>query len=151
MVFGTSGRAQIDLPPSTWIDVSGQDADGHWIPAEGKEVDVLIRDLMQIGVAPDEIFLISPFKTVANRLRRIAESVGGIKVGTVHAVQGKEANVVILVLGGNPSQPGAKKWASEFPNLLNVAVSRAKRRLYVVGDRGNWKRYPYFSDCANLI
>jgi superfamily I DNA and/or RNA helicase len=31
------------------------------------------------------------------------------------------------------------------PNLLNVAVTRAKRHLYVIGNRGTWGNEPYFS------
>jgi superfamily I DNA and/or RNA helicase len=31
------------------------------------------------------------------------------------------------------------------PDLLNVAVTRAKRRLYVIGNRGTWATEPYFN------
>jgi hypothetical protein len=41
-------------------------------------------------------------------------------------------------------RPGAKEWASEKPNLLNVAVSRAKRRLYIIDNREERSEYPNF-------
>ncbi|HXU94578.1 MAG TPA: AAA domain-containing protein [Gallionella sp.] len=151
MVFGTSAREPIDLPESTWIDVVSQESEGHWIPAEGQEVEELIRELIELGIPTNEIFLISPFRVVVRRLLQIADRFGEVKVGTIHTVQGKESEVVILVLGGNPSKPGAKQWASKKPNLLNVAASRAKRRLYVVGNREAWKQYKYFSVCAAII
>jgi hypothetical protein len=61
------------------------------------------------------------------------------RIGTIHTFQGREADTVILVLGApNASQSGARKWAADTRNTLNVAVSRAKQRLYVVGSRGAW-------------
>lgn len=51
--------------------------------------------------------------------------------------------------GGNPSTSGA---ISEFagnvskPNLLNVAVTRAKERIYVVGDLALWRRHSALYD-----
>ena len=49
------------------------------------------------------------------------------RVGTIHTVQGREAEAVIFVLGApNADQTGARAWAGKEPNLLNVAVTRAK-------------------------
>jgi superfamily I DNA and/or RNA helicase len=91
-----------------------------------------------------EVFLIAPFRDVANRLRGYGRAYPGITAGTIHTTQGKEADVVILVLGGDPMRTGDKAWAAQRPNLLNVAVSRAKRRLYVVGNREVWSGLAYF-------
>ena len=69
----------------------------------------------------------------------------------MHTAQGKQADIVILVLGSDPKNHGSRQWASSKPNLLNVAVSRAKRRLYVVGDVKAWSRWPYFSTLAESL
>ena len=67
------------------------------------------------------------------------------RIGTVHTVQGREAEAVILVLGAPaPHQTGARGWAGSRPNLLNVAVTRAKERLYVVGNRELWRQAGLF-------
>lgn len=73
-------------------------------------------------------------------------------VGTVHTVQGREADTVIFLLGApKASQNGARQWAGSPENLLNVAVSRAKRNLYVLGSRGAWMGAGRFSVAAKLL
>jgi superfamily I DNA and/or RNA helicase len=150
MVFGTPPRGAIALPPSRWITVESTESEGHWIPAEGEVVETLIGDLLRQGISADDIFLMSPFRMVAMRLHQIAGRFD-IKAGTIHTAQGKESDVVILVLGGDPRRPRAKQFAWERPNLLNVAVSRAKRRLYVVGNQDAWTQYRYFGVCAAVL
>lgn len=71
------------------------------------------------------------------------------RVGTIHTVQGREADSVILVLGApNMGHHGARSWAAETPNILNVAVSRAKQNLYVIGSRGAWVGIGYARELA---
>jgi superfamily I DNA and/or RNA helicase len=60
-------------------------------------------------------------------------------VGTIHTVQGREVDTVILLLGApKSSQRRARQWAASLPNIVNVAVSRAKQNLYVVGSAAAW-------------
>lgn len=56
---------------------------------------------------------------------------------------------MILVLGSDPARDRARAWAASKPNLINVAVSRARRRLYVIGDRNAWMRHRYFDVLAD--
>ncbi len=61
------------------------------------------------------------------------------RVGTIHTFQGREADTVILLLGApKASQQRARQWAASPPNIINVAVSRAKQNLYVVGSAAAW-------------
>lgn len=153
MVLGK--RAQTStLPPSAWLHVSSRAADGHWVEDEGESLQDLLEVLRGAhGVDPQQIALISPFREVARQLRAIGRRHGiePGKMGTVHTAQGKEAEVVVLVLGGDPQAPGAKAWAASKPNLVNVAVSRARQRLYVVGDRKAWKGHRYFEVLAKHL
>ena len=95
------------------------------------------------------IYIISPFTSVVNRvtwlLKKELSTVNNIQewcrdnIGTVHKFQGKEADEVIFVLGCDDSQSarGAVNWVNS--NIVNVAVTRAKYRLYVIGARDVWK------------
>ena len=45
---------------------------------------------------------------------------------------------------GDPGRPDARATVSQAPGLLNSAVARARRRLYVIGNRETWQTQPYF-------
>jgi superfamily I DNA/RNA helicase len=67
------------------------------------------------------------------------------RIGTVHTFQGKEEDCVIMVLGADSrSKIGAAQWAASKPNLLNVAITRARKRCFIIGDKGLWAKMKYF-------
>jgi superfamily I DNA and/or RNA helicase len=74
-----------------------------------------------------------------------------ITAGTIHTAQGREADIVVIVLGGDPRRTGDKAWAAEKPNLLNVAVSRSRRRLYVIGNHDVWSPHKHFKTLAERL
>jgi AAA domain len=152
MVDGVPGDRHPFPGRNYWYDVQSGVAEGNWIGAEGERLGWLLTQLRERGVPAAGIRVISPFRQVANRAidihRKVFTEVSKEDrekwVGTVHTMQGKEADVVILVLGGNPARPRARAFATGKPNLLNVAVTRARRRLYVIGNHAIWGNAPYF-------
>lgn len=146
------------MGPSRWFNVQGA-AEEKWCPQEGQLVVKLLQQMVHAGVDPD-LYIITPFVIVQDNLRKVIRDSGVLngwtddpwmwtreRVGTVHVVQGREAEAVIFVLGASaPQQTGARNWAGERPNLLNVAVSRAKEALYVVGNRPCWSEAGLFRE-----
>jgi hypothetical protein len=138
---------------TSWFDVRGS-AEEKWCPEEGDHVKNMLLGASEHFGGDPGIFVITPFRIVAERMRRLMESEKerllsfGIadpdewiwnNIGTVHTFQGKEAKGVILLLGApSPMQNGARNWATGNVNLLNVAVSRAKQNFYVVGNKELW-------------
>ena len=62
-------------------------------------------------------------------------------IGTVHTFQGKEASTVILCTAASQvrNKMGGIKWVNSKPNLLNVALTRAKHHFFVIGNQKDWQ------------
>ncbi|WP_010305000.1 DEAD/DEAH box helicase [Kurthia senegalensis] len=139
--------------------VQGKDADSigkaKWLHVEGKAIDKFVKEQAvrlkeeiqkMIEIDPklkDDIYVISPFRNVAKKLENELNEINFVKkkgnkcvnVGTVHTFQGKEAKIVFFVLGADNDSRGAASWAVSEPNLMNVAVTRAKEQFYIIGDK----------------
>ncbi|WP_067178174.1 DEAD/DEAH box helicase [Sulfurospirillum sp. UCH001] len=144
-----------NLPMSQWYDVQSLESSGNWIPDEGKKTQELINDLSTLGITSKELYIISPFKDVIKGLKALFAYSKQVdsknKIGTIHTVQGKEAKVVILVLGSDPNKDNSRTWAASKPNLLNVAATRAKERFYIIGNQRLWGNKQYFKDALALL
>jgi hypothetical protein len=153
------------LGPSKWLDIDGE-AETKWCPAEGDLVVSLLEKLAAAGIIDPDLFIITPFRIVAQEMRRRLERERELlsvlrvdliewphdHIGTIHTVQGREADTVILVLGApKGSQNGARSWVAGTPNIFNVAVSRARKNLYVVGSRGAWSGVGHARELANSL
>ena len=169
MVLATSdGPSPIRdcLGPSAWIDVDAPSTD-KWVETEGKLIAAALSLLCRALPQLPDVYVICPFRVPAARLQSMLFGTPSIlpelsrtdrrewierRVGTVHTFQGKEAEAVILMLGaGRGARAGSRSWASSTPNLLNVAATRAKRVLYVVGNRTEWQSAGVFAVAAEML
>jgi hypothetical protein len=171
----SAGKSPIKsvLGTSRWIDVASTSADDKWCAKEAATVLQLLSQLKENNCEPN-LYIVTPFVVIQNKMREAILSSNILEgwvevekdederkaiyawcykhIGTVHTVQGREAEAVVFVLGASgPGHMGARSWAGKQPNLLNVAVTRAKECLYVVGNRELWKNAGQFSKLHQLL
>lgn len=138
---------------STWFDVNTDAVtliNKHVIK---EEITLLIQKITELrtGGYEGNIYVISPFKSIASYCDSTFKYDRKISCGTIHKFQGKEADIVFLVLGSDPKSSGARNWASQKPNMLNVALTRAKKRFYVIGSKKNWGACNYYDTMLRLL
>lgn len=140
---------------SRYDDIKGSCTIRQFVPQQGVQAIKLIEEYFRSLQNQDEfsLFVITPFKAVASEFRKqvkkglpihIYQQLIG-KIGTVHTFQGKEADVVIFLSGCDESKKGAIYWADSSPNLLNVALTRAKKVFIAIGEKKLYKNTRYFS------
>lgn len=150
----------IDLcKESCWITYDASNIEystgkDRYIQVQGQIAFELIQKLRARNAEFKDIFIITPFTSVAHGFKTYMQSIsddivnwtdkdnksGWLKdnIGTVHTFQGKEAKVVIYMLGcqSDGTANGAIKWVNA--NNVNVAFTRAKEYIYVIGDATKW-------------
>ena len=153
------------LGDSRWLNVEGHKAEVQLVREEiaclQSCLSGFLHDWPQVqtenGWRDASVFIISPFRIVAaegrETLLRLKIDKDRASSGTIHAFQGKEADIVFLVLGSAPGKTGwwSRQWASRKPNILNVAVTRSRSLLYVIGNVRDWKQHDYFNVLAEEI
>lgn len=163
----------VQLPASFWFDVCGIASDKQFVPAQAECLLHLFIWFYNHDRGLPQLFIITPFKRIRKHLRALIQNqdhwIDKIDrnipiptnsdmrrwlhrhIGTVHTFQGKESEKVIFVLGADKEQTGAIRWASSKPNLLNVALTRATDRIYIIGDWDLWANKPFFSQASAML
>jgi DNA replication ATP-dependent helicase Dna2 len=106
---------------------------------------------LRAGVLPSDIGIIAPYNAqvvkILQMLRQVSREhnvdVNDVKVSTVHSFQGQERRVIIVDFTDDNIEPTylTAKW-----QLINVALSRAKEQLIIVGNSEYLMNRDYFSD-----
>jgi very-short-patch-repair endonuclease len=141
-------QPHLDEPAVRWVDVRGATVR----PAKGGainevEAQAVVGEIERLvsGGYSGTIGVVSPFRAQADRIKDlvhereslVARLTGlGFLADTVHRFQGDERDVMIF---SPVVSPGVSDAAIGFlrhnPNLFNVAVSRARAALVVVGNK----------------
>lgn len=148
-----------------WYDCKGKAVSGQYVSEQGELIAELIAKHWQTDGKEPNVFVITPFTKVKEGLKAAVEA--KLKsmeieedkintwtkksIGTVHTFQGKEASIVYFVAGTDADSEGAAQWSCAKPNLLNVAVTRAKKEFYIIADYQRFSTKPYYETFANYI
>lgn len=107
--------------------VEGNHARGH---VNQRQVDAIVSEIIPtLPYKCDDIGIISPYRLQIEALQKALEYKGyqSIQTSTVHKFQGREKDVIILSTVDNEISSFV-----DNPNLMNVAISRAKKQIYVL-------------------
>ncbi|KAJ2448890.1 hypothetical protein EV183_005201 [Coemansia sp. RSA 2336] len=90
------------------------------------------QELIQAGVDGKDIAIISPYNGQVRLLKLMSKKVPGVQIGSVDGFQGGEREAVILSLvRSNPQK--IVGFLDDY-RRINVAITRARRHLCVIGD-----------------
>jgi very-short-patch-repair endonuclease len=117
---------------------------GCYAPDEVDVVVKLVREICIDNQFEGTLGIVTPFRQQANRINdRIYQDIpleirrsAHMIVDTAHGFQGDERDVMVMSLCAGPDIPlGSRSFLRETANLMNVAVSRARAVLHIVGNR----------------
>lgn len=117
--------------------VKGNHARGHF---NQREIDVIVHEVMPEYAGKGSVGIITPYRLQAEEINK---ALGSDIASTVHKYQGRECETIIMSMVDN-----APTEFSDGPNLLNVAISRAKKHLCIVT---NGNEMPQETNLAQLI
>jgi superfamily I DNA and/or RNA helicase len=117
----------------TFVDIKGIKNKNFTNNAEVNICKAIVAELEKINSA-SEIGIITPYKNQKKLLCNQIKS-SNIECGTVHTFQGKGKDIIIisLVVSSIKDKKGLSFVGAE-PNFLNVALTRAKKQLIIVGN-----------------
>ncbi|HOG23202.1 MAG TPA: AAA domain-containing protein [Candidatus Omnitrophota bacterium] len=154
----------LDLTPAIFLDTAGlgyeeegEEGTGSWSnPQEAKRVVRELDKILKAGVRPADIAIISPYsaqvKLLTGMMMGDSQDPGEIReleIDSVDAFQGREKEVVIVSLVRSNSE-GEVGFLADT-RRMNVAITRAKRKLILVGDSATLCRLPFYDDLLKYM
>jgi DNA replication ATP-dependent helicase/nuclease Dna2 len=130
---------------------------------QAENISILVENLLLDGNLAEDIGIITPFrKQVAltkNKLTHIKEAKGAenILVDTVERFQGAEKNIIIISMPINYKNMLAQSQSVQeiagvmVDRKLNVAITRAKEKLFIFGNKKILSNSPIWKKLIDLI
>ncbi|EQC30526.1 hypothetical protein SDRG_11843 [Saprolegnia diclina VS20] len=151
---GLGGRGHF---PMVWHSVHGTqhkelDAHSYTNLDEAFKIVQLVESLVtstSVSVTTADIAVVTPFRRQVVKIRHMLRNrdFGGVNVGTVYNLQGQEAKIVLVSLVRTPSRRNATRIPIlSDAKLFNVAVTRAKALLLIVGHPGLLSQQPFWGE-----
>ena len=115
---------------------------------EAEMVEKAVRLLMDSRLFPGDLGIISPYDQQVNVIRGLLDG-SGIEVKTVDGYQGREKEAVIISLV-RANADGNLGFLADY-RRLNVALTRARRKLIIIGHRETLIRDPLYARLIDNI
>lgn len=140
--------ARLDAPAESatcWVDVPGRFSRGA--TGSGRnfdEVQAVVGEVQRLRKEyPNaSIGVVTPLAEQQRALDRALEEAGfgdNLLCATIHKFQGSERDIMVISpVGAQGISERTRGWLVNQTNLWNVAITRAKSQLIVVGDRSWW-------------
>ena len=139
--------------PVTFIDTAGASYDEEWDketrsrknPQEAELALKKVQALIESGVPAEEIAIITPYSAQVDLFRDlIAErNLPQIDLGSVDGFQGRESEAVIISMVRSNGDGEIGFLAEQ--RRMNVALTRARRKLIIIGDSATITADEFFS------
>ncbi|MAR13117.1 MAG: IGHMBP2 family helicase, partial [Blastopirellula sp.] len=143
-------NALITATPITYIDTAGAgweeelepDGESKRNPREADLVRKKVCELLDAGLAERDIAVIAPY---AAQVRLLRERCGmpELEIDTVDGFQGREKEAVIITLVRSNASGEIGFLADQ--RRMNVALTRARRKLIVIGDSATLGGHPFYA------
>lgn len=131
----------LDTAGAGYDEETEPDGESRRNPQEAALVVRSVRLLLDSGVAPQDIAVIAPYAAQV-RLLRSELPIAGLEIDSVDGFQGREKEaVVISLVRSNPA--GEIGFLADI-RRMNVALTRARRKLLVVGDTATLAHHPFY-------
>ena len=142
--------------PALFIDTAGagwdeeQEAEGlsRFNRNEAELIRTYTDQLIQSGLDASDIAIIAPYAAQARWLRR-NNSHENLEIDTVDGFQGREKEAVLITLVRSNSK-GEIGFLGES-RRMNVALTRARRKLIIIGDSATVGSDPFFNDLIDYM
>ena len=133
----------IDTAGAGYDEEIESDGESRQNPAEAELVWRKVQAFIDAGVSPSDIAIITPYAAQVRLLRELQTvEISPVEIGTVDGFQGREKEVVIISLVRSNEKGEIGFLADE--RRMNVALTRARRKLLVIGDSATIAVHPFY-------
>ncbi len=130
-----------DTAGAGWDEELEPDGESKRNPLEATWIVQQVNHFLDAGVLPDQIAVIAPYAAQV-RLVRNQLSNAAVEVDTVDGFQGREKEIILVTLVR--SNPQGEIGFLADTRRTNVALTRAKRVLRVIGDSATLSNHPFY-------
>lgn len=135
----------IDTAGTGWQEEKRDDDPSTQNLGSAQRIDAEIRRLLGRGLKPSDVAIITPYDAQVRLLRdRLTDLFRqGLEIGSVDGFQGREKEAILLDLVRS-NDHGDLGFLTDL-RRINVALTRARRFLLVLGDSATLASHPFYT------